>query len=340
MKKPTDFAYTLSKFFSEYLAGLCNFSEHTIYSYRDTFKLFLKFCNSEAGLPAEKITFDNIDMSMIEHFLKWLKQERNASISTCNQRLAAIHAFFRYVQYEHPERTALCQQILFLKFAKAPKTELNYMPVEGMQALLAIPDTATASGRRELAILSLLYDSGARVQEIANLRFGDIRLLNPAVVRLTGKGSKVRSVPLLKGNVQILSAYVHDNQRRLLHKDDMLFVNHSGQGMTRAGISYILRKNADAARLLHPELIPEKLTPHCLRHSKAMHLLQAGVNLIYIRDFLGHTDVKTTQIYARADVTLKRQAIEAANVVSIQSDLKSWTEDTDLMAWLESLGKE
>jgi len=169
------------------------------------------------------------------------------------------------------------------------------------------------------------------VQEIVDLRFGDVRLLNPAVVRLTGKGSKVRSVPLLKGNVQILSTYVHDNQRRLLHKDDVLFVNHSGQGMTRAGISYILRKNADAARLLHPELIPEKLTPHCLRHSKAMHLLQAGVNLIYIRDFLGHSDVKTTQIYARADVTLKRQAIEAANVVEIHSDLRSWTEDADLI---------
>lgn len=339
MKKPTDFAYVLSKFFSEYLTGLCNFSEHTICSYRDTFKLFLKFCNNEVGLPAEKISFDSIDMSTIEQFLKWLRNERNVSISTCNQRLAAIHSFFKYVQYECPEQTALCQQILFLKFAKVSKNELNYVSIEGIQALLAIPDTGTASGRRELAILSLLYDSGARVQEIANLRFGDIRLLNPAVVRLTGKGSKVRSVPLLKGSVQILSAYVHDNQRRLIRKDDVLFVNHSGQMMTRAGINYILQKNAEAARALHPELIPEKLTPHCLRHSKAMHLLQAGVNLIYIRDFLGHSDVKTTQIYARADVTLKRKAIEAANVVQIQSDLKSWTEDTDLMAWLESLGK-
>lgn len=339
MKKPTDFAYTLSKFFSEYLTGLCNFSENTIRSYRDTFKLFLKFCNTEVGLPAEKITFGSLDMSTIEKFLQWLKQERNASISTCNQRLAAIHAFFRYVQYEHPEQTALCQQVLFLKFAKAPKAELNYMSIEGIQALLTIPNTATASGRRELAILSLLYDSGARVQEIVDLRFGDVRLLNPAVVRLTGKGGKVRSVPLLKGDVQILSAYVHDNQRRLLHKDDVLFVNPSGQRMTRAGISYILRKNADAARLRYPELIPEKLTPHCLRHTKAMHLLQAGVNLIYIRDFLGHSDVKTTQIYARADVTLKRQAIEAANVVEIHSDMRSWTEDIDLMAWLDSLGK-
>ena len=219
MKKPTDFAYTLSKFFSEYLTGLCNFSENTICSYRDTFKLFLKFCNNEVGIPAEKITFDNIDMSMIEQFLKWLKQERNVSTSTCNQRLAAIHAFFRYVQYEHPERTVLCQQVLFLKFAKAPKTELNYMSIEGVQALLAIPNTATANGRRELAILSLLYDSGARVQEIVDLRFGDVRLLNPAVVRLTGKGSKVRSVPLLRACLKSSNEDGNEGKRENLSRN-------------------------------------------------------------------------------------------------------------------------
>ena len=160
------------------------------------------------------------------------------------------------------------------------------------------------------AFVQYKRDQGFQYNGSINILHSFDNFSNPAVVRLTGKGSRVRNVPLLKGNVQILSAYVHDNQRRLAHKDDVLFVNHSGQRMTRAGICYILRKNADAARLLHPELIPEKLTPHCLRHSKAMHLLQAGVNLIYIRDFLGHTDVKTTQIYARADVTLKRQAIE------------------------------
>lgn len=227
-----------------------------------------------------------------------------------------------------------------MKFAKAPQNELNYVSVEGIQTLLAIPDASTPAGRRELAVLSLLYDSGARVQELVNLTVGDIRLANPAIARLTGKGGKVRSVPLLTGNVKILSAYMRDHQRRLERKDDALFFNHSGQRMTRGGINYILGKNADEARKVHPELIPEKITPHCLRHSKAMHLLQAGVNLIYIRDFLGHTDVKTTQIYARADVTLKRQAIEAANVVKTDPDLKSWTDDSDLMDWLESLGKK
>jgi len=309
-------------------------------SYRDTFKLFLKFCKAKENLTAEELTFDKLSMDTIERFLQWLKTERNASVSTCNQRLAAIHAFFKYVQYEYPDHSALCQKVLFLKFAKAPKSELCYLSVEGIKLLLSIPDITTIQGRRELAILSLLYDSGARVDEIVNLCAGDVRLMNPATVRLTGKGRKVRSVPLLKGNVDILSAYFKDHKTRLMNKDTILFVNHSGQKLTRSGISYILQKNSKASRKLHPELIPEKLTPHCLRHSKAMHLLQAGVNLIYIRDFLGHTDVKTTQIYARADVSLKREAIEKANVVNVSPEMKSWTEDSDLMTWLDSLGKK
>lgn len=279
-------------------------------------------------------------MELIESFLGWLKTERNSSTSTCNQRLAAIHAFFRYVQYEHPEYAALCQQILFIKFAKTEQAELNYLSVDGVKAILSVPDANTAKGIRELAILSLMYDSGARVQEIADLRYGDVRLTSPATVKLTGKGRKSRVVPLLQGNVKILSAYIQNNQKALRNRDDILFFNHSGSQLTRSGIGYILSKNVNIARNINPEIIPDKISPHCLRHSKAMHLLQSGVNLIYIRDFLGHTDVKTTQIYARADVSLKRKAIEAASVIDVASDLKSWTEDSDLMSWLNSLGKK
>ncbi len=340
MKKPNDFAYTLSKFFTEYLAGLCNFSEHTIYSYRDTFKLFLKFTASVEGIPPEKLCFDLISIGMIERFLSWLKTQRNSSISTCNQRLAALHTFFKYVQYEYPEHSALCQQILFIKFAKTQKSELSYLSVDGVRAVLSVPDAQTSAGLRELAILSLMYDSGARVQEIADLHYGDLRLLNPATVKLTGKGRKARIVPLLDGDVKVLSAYIKNNQRHLVNKNDVLFFNHSGNPLTRSGISYILDKNVSAARRANPEIIPDKISPHCLRHSKAMHLLQSGVNLIYIRDFLGHTDIKTTQIYARADTTLKRKAIEAANVVNTPQELKSWTDDGNLMSWLESLGKK
>lgn len=340
LKKPTDFAYTLSKFFTEYLAGLCNFSENTICSYRDTFKLFLKFCDNSKGIPPEKLCFECINMELIESFLNWLKSERNSSISTCNQRLAAIHSFFKFVQYKNPEYAALCQQILFIKFAKTEQTELNYLSVDGVKAVLSVPDTATSEGMRELAILSLMYDSGARVQEIVDLRYGDVRLTNPATVKLTGKGRKSRVVPLLQGNVKILSAYIRNNPKSLRDKDDILFFNRSGNQLTRSGIEYILSKNVKIARNINPEIIPDKISPHCLRHSKAMHLLQSGVNLIYIRDFLGHTDVKTTQIYARADVSLKRKAIEAASVIDVASDFKSWTEDSDLMSWLNSLGKQ
>ena len=339
MQKPTDFSYTLTKFLTHYLAGLCNFSDNTIHSYRDTFKLFLTFRNEEIGISAESLTFNDVTPELIEKFLNWLKTKRGSSISTCNQRLAAIHAFFRYAQYEHPELAVRCQQILFLKFAKVAQKEVRYLSIDGIKILLDSPDIHTAKGRRELAILSLLYDSAVRVQEIVDLKVGDVRLISPATVRLTGKGKKSRTVPLLKGNVQILSAYMNDQQHYLTTKDSYLFFNHSHQKMTRAGVGYILKKNVDAARQSHPDLIPKQVTPHCLRHSKAMHLLQGGVNLIYIRDFLGHVDVKTTQIYARADVALKRKAIEAANVVETPQPLRSWTDDDDLMRWLVNLGK-
>ena len=340
MKKPTDFSYALTKFLTDYLAGLCNFSENTICSYRDTFKLLLLFFNDEIGIPAESLKFDDVMPERIEAFLRWLKESRGSSISTCNQRLAAIHTFFRYSQYEHPELTVRCQQILFMKFAKVPQKEISYLSIDGVKSLFEIPDVRTVKGRRELAILTLLYDSGARVQEIVDLRAGDIRLAPPATVRLTGKGRKSRNVPLLDGNVAILAAYMNDQKRYLTTKDDYLFLNHSHRKMTRAGINYILQKNVDAAYRLHPDLIPEQITPHCLRHTKALHLLQGGVNLIYIRDFLGHVDVKTTQVYAKADVTLKRKAIEAANLVKVPSRPDSWTDDEDLMQWLVSLGKK
>lgn len=339
-KNPTDFAFTLSKFFGEYLTVLCNFSENTICSYRDTFKLFLLFFISSEGISSEKLCFKDINPDMIEKFLHWLKNERNSSVSTCNQRLAALHAFFKYVQYERPELSLLCQQVLFLKFAKNEKSELNYLTVDAVKEMLSIPNTKTAEGIRELAVLSLLYDSAARVQELVNLKFGDIRLLNPASVKLTGKGRKSRVLPLLQGNVKILSTYIQCYRKKLCEKDDIFFFNRSDKQLTRSGISYILNKNFDIARSQKPELFPKKISPHCLRHSKAMHLLQSGVNLIYIRDFLGHADVKTTQIYARADVTLKRKAIESASLIDVGKNIKSWTEDEDLMTWLHSLGKQ
>ena len=196
------------------------------------------------------------------------------------------------------------------------------------------PDIKTKYGRRDLAILSLMYDTGARVQEIADIKIVHIRFSAPATIRITGKGDKTRVVPLLSRTEDILKQYIKDFKIDAGGNDAYLFQNRSGQQLSRFGISYILTKYADMARKVHPELIPEKLSPHCIRHSKAMHLLQANVNLVYIRDLLGHSSVTTTEIYARADTTLKREALEKANPAMPQ-----WNSDDGLMEWLRTLGK-
>lgn len=334
-----DFAYHLSKFLSAYLPGQRNASGNTILSYRDTFKLLLIFYKQEKNLSPERLTLDDFSHSMIEHFLQWLKEKRGNSPSTCNQRLAAVHAFFAYLQYEAPEKLALCHDIFGIKALKAPGVLLNYLTIEGIKALLSKPNPSTKSGRRNVTLLSLMYDTGARVQELADLTVGDIRLAAPATIRIVGKGQKARIVPLLSGTVKLLQVYLKDLKLNPGETDRPLFCNNSNEKITRAGITYILRKYADEVRKADSALIPVRLSPHCIRHSKAMHLLQADVNLIYIRDLLGHSNVKTTEIYARADNTQKRKALEEANPIKIEVQFPAWTEDDGLMEWLQAFGK-
>lgn len=238
-----------------------------------------------------------------------------------------------------PEAAAQCQEVLAIRTAKAPEGQLNYLTVEGVAALLAQPDISTRAGRRDAAMLSLLYDSGARVQELVDLTIGDVRFISPATVKLTGKGRKTRIVPLLSGPESLLRVYMKDYKLEQASSTHPLFCNRIGEKFTRAGIAYTLKKYADMARKTSPDLIPETVTPHCLRHSKAMHLLQANVNLIYIRDLLGHSEIKTTEIYARADTSLKRQALEKASLLNQQIQYPAWTDDDDLMIWLNSFGK-
>ena len=334
-----DFAYYLTRFLTIYLSSQRNLSSNTINSYRDTFKLLLLFCTEVKEIKPNNVSIEILTREFIEKFIVWLQTQRGCTEKTCNQRLGAIHAFFVYLQYEQPDRALQCQQILSIRTKKAPEPALNYLTIDGIKAILAQPDTKTKSGRRDLAILSVMYDTGARVSEIADLKYSDVRFISPATVRLTGKGSKTRIVPLLSHTETILSIYTKDFKFKEKSDDIPLFLNRDGEQLSRFGIGYILTRYADMARAQHPELIPVKLSPHCIRHSKAMHLLQANVNLIYIRDLLGHTDVKTTEIYARADNTLKREALEKANPIKNESMIPQWSNDSDLMDWLRNLGK-
>ncbi len=338
--RPTDFAYRLTGYLGSYLPGQQGMSTNTIKSYRDTFSLFLKYCEEKESLPPEKLSLNHFNRLLVERFLTWLEEERGCSISTRNQRLAAIHAFFRYLQMEAPENLLLHQQILSVKFKRAPKASIQYISIEGMKAILAQPDTATSNGVRDLTLLCLLYDTGARVQEIADLVVGDVRLDAPSTVKLTGKGQKARIVPLMSQTASLLGKYMDDRYLRSPEKKAFpLFCNRMRQKLTRAGIAYILDKYVQSVKAHSSALLPEKVSPHSLRHSKAMHLLQSGVNLIYIRDLLGHVDLKTTEVYARADAEMKRTALESAYKSITPDSTSTWHEDAGLMKWLHELCK-
>jgi len=334
--KPTDFAKALSQYLSAYLSGQRNVSSNTISSYRDTFKLFLTYCK-QSGLSIERLTFAQIDESLVLAFLKWLEDERSNGISTRNQRLACIHAFFRYVQTEHPVGLLTYQKILAIPMKKAPKPTVNHLTPDSLQLILAQPDLSTRGGRRDATLLSVLYDTGARVQELVDLRVRDVRLDPPPVLSLTGKGRKTRHVPLMSNTEAVLRQYM--NEGYLLQngmQDRPLFCNRQHAKMTREGVAFILDKYVARARAASPT-IPDKVTPHVLRHTKAMHLLQSGVNLIYIRDLLGHVDIATTEVYARADTELKRKALEQAYPNMVLEGMPQWNQDEDLISWLISL---
>lgn len=335
--KPTDFARYLTDFLTVYLSGQKNASKNTILSYRDTFKLLLKYCQDIENIKPEHITLEILSSNLVSDFLNWLEKERKCSISTRNQRLAAIHSFFRYVQGEMPSGIYYFQKVMAIPIKKTEKPIVEHLTPDAIKLLLKQPDRNSAKGRRDLTLMSVLYDTGARVQELIDIKICDVILDIPAVIILTGKGHKVRRVPILKNTVTLLQTYISDNNLNVQWKNQYpLFMNNRHNKLTKEGVAYIIAKYVETARD-QSTIVPQKVKPHMFRHSKAMHLLQAGVNLIYIRDFLGHVDIRTTEIYARADTETKRKAIENAYPDIIESNLPEWNRDPELLSWLSNL---
>lgn len=337
--KQTDFARTLTRFLSDYLPSQRNVSTNTIKSYRDTFKQVLVFFNLEKNIKPEHLTINKIKAENVKDFLFWLEKTRKVSINTRNQRLAAIHSFFRYAQSEHPESIFECQRILGIPFKKRQKKTIEFLSQRSLKCLLEQPDINSKRGRRDLTLMATLYDTGSRVQELINIKIRDIRLTKPATITLTGKGNKQRSVPIMDNTRNLLDAYMKENNLLDNGKQDHpLFYNSKRHPFTRPGITYILEKYLKQAKKANKEIIfPNKIHPHMVRHTKAMHLLEAGVNLIYIRDLLGHVNVSTTDVYLRANSEIKRKALEEVYVEVGTQDIPVWAEDTDLLNWLQEL---
>jgi integrase/recombinase XerD len=335
--KPTDFSVHVTRFLTHYLAAQRNLSPNTIQAYRDVFTLLLRFCRDVRGIALERLSLAQIDASLVEAFLDHLVNDRHVSISTQNHRLAALHAFFRYVQSEVPERLLQSQQILAIPLRRHARPSVGYLCKEYLAQVLAQPDLRTRAGRRDAVLLSVLYDTGARVQELIDLAASDVRLDPPAQVRLMGKGRKMRAVPLMDATVQLLCDHRRDNNLdRPEHADKPLFQNRQGARLSRSGVRYLLQKYVQPVRRDHPGFT-QPVSPHSLRHTKGMHLLQSGVPLEIIRDFLGHVDVKTTEIYARANLEMKRKALEKVADVTPLPKIPSWNQNKTLLEWLHSL---
>lgn len=334
---PTDFSKGLTDFLSRYLPGERGMSTNTIDSYKTCFILLINFMETEKNIRVNRLCLKDLTKECIIGFLDWLQQKRYCSDSTRNVRLAAIHSFFNFLQYQVPENMYQWQRILGIPFKRTKKGTMGYLTLEGIKLLLEQPDIATERGLRDLAMLALMYDAAARVQEIIDLSPRDLRLIRPFTVRLVGKGNRARIVPLMYEQVIHLKYYMERNDMfRPYAGRYPLFYNNRKERLTRAGIHYILKRYMDRARKKNPGLVPEKISPHSLRHSKAMHLLQAGVNLVYIRDILGHASVQTTEIYARADSKQKREAIENAYVEVIKREAPVWANNSDLLEWLRN----
>lgn len=327
--RTTDFASLLSKYLLSYLPCQRGVSDNTLASYEAAFSHLLVYCEEECGLSVHKITIDVLSSDLIEGYLNWLCVKRKNSASTRNQRLAAIKSFFKFVCRENPRYIYNCEQILQIPIKKRPTPALQYLSYEEIKEMLAGPDPSTEKGFRDLLILCLLYDTGARVSELLSITVGDVRLGKYAQIHLTGKGNKSREVPLSSQTADLLKIHIEkQNLFRPEKRTERLFLNAQGHPFTRAGITYILQKYAPTGH--------EKITPHILRHTKAMHLLQSGVNIVYIRDILGHADIKTTEIYARTDTEMKRKALEQAYPTPVP-EMGTWQSNSKLMDWLKSL---
>ncbi len=337
--KTNDFAYYIQKFFVQYMPDEIGASINTLASYRDSYILLLRFLKERYEMPAEKVAIKDLTRDKVMAFLDWLEKERSCSVYTRNNRLAAIHSFIKYLQYEYPDYAEEYIKILRIPFKKGKRTEMAWLPPEAIKELFNQCDTLSTKGYRDYFMLYLMYETGIRVSEVLNIQIKDFRKTKPYHLKVLGKGNKERLIPLQEFVIDKLKKYLELNGWLDGPETHLLFVNPSGGQLTRQGVACVLKKYVEKARKSKPELFPNKISPHTLRHSKAMHLVQQDVNLIYIRDLLGHESIVTTQVYARADSKRKYDAIVGAYQELVTKEEPEW-HNSSTLAFLESFLKK
>ena len=329
----------VQSFFEGHLAAERGLSPHTVLAYRDCLKLFLAFLSQRLGKPAQVLRTADFDEEGVLAFLDHLERGRGNSARTRNARLHALRTFFHFVAARRPEDLDRCRWICAIpaKRTPAPANTVNYLEGRELRSLLDSVDQDSPQGRRDYALLLFLYNTGARVQEATGLKVEDLRLQAPLQARLRGKGRKERACPLWPETAAALRNCLSRRQPAS-PEDRQVFLNAAGQPLTRFGIRYIVRKYAGRARPLCPSMQRKKVSPHTLRHTTAMHLLQSGNDLNVIKAWLGHADINTTHVYVEIDMEMKRKALEACGPPEAASKPARWLQP-DILLWLQQLSQ-
>lgn len=336
--RPNDLGLCVEKFFREYLPTLRGMSVHTLRSYRDALVLFLRFVSAHSGGRLEDLDLDAFTADHVSHFLTFLEAERHNGIATRNARLAALHTFARFLTTESPEHLAELQRVLGLPFKRgARNAPIEYLESAEAETLLGQIDRSTETGRRDYALFALMLNTGARVQEVLDLRLSDVRTEPPCQVRLHGKGGKVRLCPIWVSTAARLRDLAQQTSGQGA-TDAVLFTNRRGGKLTRFGVRYLLKKYVAASSVTMSTLQQKRIHPHSLRHTTAIYLLKAGVDFATISQWLGHATLNTTMKYARADLDLKRQALAQVFPEALAPPAESGARvDVDLVGWLRRL---
>lgn len=336
MTDPAKLGPWIRRFLLEHLVGERNLARNTQRSYRDMLVLLIPFIADKARKQVDQLTVDDVTTERVRLFLEDLEQKRECSVATRNQRLAVIHALARFIGQHSPEHIEWSGHIRAIPFKKAAQPQITYLEKVEMDALLAAPDRATAQGRRDYALLLFLYNTGARADEAAQLRIGDLSLVSVpqrehSSVQIRGKGNKLRRCPLWPHTASELAALI--DERALA---EHVFLNRCGRPITRFGIHTMVERYVKRLSVKMSSLAAKRVSPHSIRHTTATHLLRAGVDINTIRAWLGHVSLQTTNIYAESDLEMKAKALASCEVKE-NMKTKRWRKDPGTMTFLRSL---
>jgi integrase/recombinase XerD len=335
-KLPNALAQAIHGFFGTYLREQRGLSRHTLLSYRDTLALLLRFIADTRKTDVASLDLDSLTAEAVLEFLHHLESKRHNKPSSRNVRLSAVHAFARYVAIRYPERLRQTQQLLGVPFKRAGTSLIEYFEHDEIRAILDSVDRRSSQGSRDYALLALMFNTGARVQEIVDLGVSDLQLQSPAQVKLVGKGRKTRICPLWPQTARVLREFF--TERGLdPRSQEAVFCNQRGQRLTRFGVRYILSRYCRLAAKDTASLSRKRLHPHSMRHSTAVFLLKSGVDLPSISHWLGHASVTTTGRYAKVDLEMKRQALAKAASGGNSIALSKWRPNRSLLDWLDAL---